>query len=72
MIVLDQVDIAETGVVTREVLSALADAAQARPELFVIADSRRSLKDFPPVCFKMNKAEFKALTGTAAGGAVWR
>lgn len=66
VIVLDQVDLAETGVVTRDVLSAIDAAAKNRPGLFVIADSRRGLSGFPPVCLKMNKAEFKALTGAIA------
>jgi len=63
LILLDQVDLAETGVVTREVLQAIAALARERPNLFAIADSRRSLKDFPAVAFKMNRAEFQLLTG---------
>jgi rfaE bifunctional protein kinase chain/domain len=66
MIVMDQVDIPETGVVTRRMLGAVGKAAQAKPRLFVIADSRRSLRGFPPVCFKMNAAELAALGGMAA------
>jgi rfaE bifunctional protein kinase chain/domain len=61
MIILDQVDIAETGVVTRKVLEAIQEIALAHPGLLIIADSRRSLRDFPPVCFKMNRAELAAL-----------
>ncbi len=64
VILLDQVDVAETGVVTRAVLKTVETLARSRPDLFMVADSRRSLKDFPPVAFKMNKAEFKAMTGT--------
>jgi rfaE bifunctional protein kinase chain/domain len=63
LIVLDQVDIAETGVVTTHVLAALADQMRAKPELLVLADSRRTLRGFPPVVFKMNAAELAALTG---------
>ena len=63
IIVLDQVDLAETGVVTRTVLGALGDLVKARPELLVLADSRRGLQGFPPVVFKMNAAELSALTG---------
>lgn len=66
IIVLDQVDNKDTGVVTGEVLEAVHTVAKTRPDLFVIADSRRSLKGFPPVSFKMNKSEFQALTGAAA------
>jgi rfaE bifunctional protein kinase chain/domain len=63
LIILDQVDTPETGVVTAQVLAAIGRIAQARPALFVIADSRRTLRDFPPVCFKMNAAELAALVG---------
>ncbi len=59
-IVLDQVDVAETGVVTREVLRALRIVARARPRCPIIADSRRGLRGFPPVMFKMNAAELAA------------
>lgn len=62
IIVLDQVDLAETGVVTRDVLQAVHAMAQKRPGMFVIADSRRGLRDFPPLGFKMNRAEFQAMT----------
>lgn len=63
MIVLDQVDEAGTGVVTQEVLAAVARVAEARPELPVLADSRRGLRGFPPLIFKMNGAELAALLG---------
>jgi rfaE bifunctional protein kinase chain/domain len=65
VIVLDQVDLPETGVITPEVLQALDQAARAFPKLLLIADSRRGLTDFPPLCFKMNRAEFKAMTAAA-------
>jgi rfaE bifunctional protein kinase chain/domain len=67
-ILLDQVDVTDTGVVTREVLKEVGRLAKERPRLFMIADSRRSLKDFPPLSFKMNRAEFKTLTGMADQG----
>ena len=62
VIVMDQVDVAETGVVTQALLGELGRATQgcAVP---VIADSRRGLRGFPPVIFKMNAAELAALTG---------
>jgi len=65
VVVLDQVDIPETGVVTRKLVQAFSGLAirAANPELFIIADSRRGLRDFPPVIFKMNAAELSALTG---------
>jgi rfaE bifunctional protein kinase chain/domain len=63
LIVMDQVDRADTGVVTRRVLETLGEVARANPAKLIIADSRRSLRDFPPVTFKMNGAELGALTG---------
>jgi bifunctional ADP-heptose synthase (sugar kinase/adenylyltransferase) len=63
VVVLDQVDVPETGVVTSKVRAALKELAEERPELLVLADSRRGLRGFPPVTFKMNAAELSALTG---------
>jgi rfaE bifunctional protein kinase chain/domain len=63
MILMDQVDVPETGVVTRRVLDAVSDLAKQRPSLLVLADSRRGLRGYPPVCFKMNVGELSALTG---------
>ena len=54
IIVMDQVDVAETGVVTRRVLEAIGELARQRPQLLILADSRRGLKNYPPVTFKMN------------------
>jgi bifunctional ADP-heptose synthase (sugar kinase/adenylyltransferase) len=34
-----------------------------RPNLLVIADSRRSLQGYPSVCLKMNRAELSLLAG---------
>ena len=65
VIVLDQVDIPETGVVTQKVLVGLKRLIEAKPDLLVMADSRRGLRGFPPVTFKMNAAELSVLTGTA-------
>lgn len=59
MILLDQVDIPETGVVTQSLLRAVRKTTGS----FILADSRRGLRGFPPVCFKMNRTEFCALTG---------
>lgn len=64
IIVMDQVDFADTGVVTRRVLETLGEVGRANPAKLVIADSRRGLRDFPPVTFKMNGAELVSLTGT--------
>jgi rfaE bifunctional protein kinase chain/domain len=64
MIVLDQVDAAETGVVTRQVLAAVA--AASGPALRVVGDSRRGLTGWPAMTFKMNGAEAALLAGRAA------
>ena len=69
IIPLDQVDIAETGVVTQRVLEAVREVTAKHPQLLILADSRRSLRGFPPVSFKMNAAElglFFAASGTMA------
>jgi rfaE bifunctional protein kinase chain/domain len=66
IVILDQVDVPETGVVTRRVLDRIKRLAKEDSELVVIADSRRSLRDFPPVIFKMNAAELKGLVGAKA------
>jgi rfaE bifunctional protein kinase chain/domain len=63
LIVLDQVDLPETGVVTRRVRETLGEVARTLPQRLIIADSRRGLRDFPPVVFKMNGRELGALTG---------
>jgi rfaE bifunctional protein kinase chain/domain len=67
IVVMDQVDVPGTGVVTKALLSALGEIAQNNPELLIMADSRRGLREYPPVAFKMNRAELAALTGNAAG-----
>ena len=63
IVVMDQVSIDETGVVTTPVLAAIA---AANPRMPILADSRRSLRDFPAVILKMNAHELAALTGTAS------
>lgn len=63
VIVLDQVEVPETGVVTRKVLINLRDLAEQKPDMPVLADSRRGLRGYPPVIFKMNATELSALTG---------
>jgi rfaE bifunctional protein kinase chain/domain len=65
VIVLDQVDVPETGVVTRRILQNLV--SHKAPDLLTLADSRRGLRDFPPVTFKMNAAELCSLTGAKEG-----
>lgn len=65
VILMDQVDLAGTGTVTEPVLEAVARLAQRRPEVPIVADSRRSLRGFPPVIFKMNAAELERFAGHA-------
>lgn len=63
VILMDQVDIAGTGVVTAPLLAAINSLRRARPGLLILADSRRGLKGFPPVDLKMNGAELRVLAG---------
>jgi rfaE bifunctional protein kinase chain/domain len=62
-ILLDQVDLPETGVVTKRVLQAIEAVTRQHPHLLLLADSRRGLRDYPPVTLKMNAVELAALTG---------
>jgi len=66
LVIMDQVDVAGTGVLTRAVLDAVATIAIQRPELLVLADSRRGLQGYPPVVWKMNRAELGKLRGAVA------
>jgi rfaE bifunctional protein kinase chain/domain len=63
IILLDQVDVPETGVITRRVLATVREVTAAHSNLLIIADSRRGLRNYPQVCLKMNRAEFAAMTG---------
>jgi rfaE bifunctional protein kinase chain/domain len=63
MIILDQVDLPETGVVTAKLLEAIGELVKELPGLLILADSRRGLRGYPPVCLKMNAAELAAFTG---------
>lgn len=64
-ILMDQVEASDTGVVTRRVLEAVGALACERTHPRIIADSRRGLRGFPPVTFKMNATELAALLGAA-------
>ncbi|MFN0066161.1 MAG: bifunctional heptose 7-phosphate kinase/heptose 1-phosphate adenyltransferase, partial [Limisphaerales bacterium] len=66
VIVMDQVDVPDTGVVTARVRAVLGELAAAFPTKLFLADSRRGLADWPALGFKMNAAELAALTGRAA------
>lgn len=63
MILMDQVDHPETGVVTRPVLEAAHACLRGGLVPVVLADSRRGLGDFPPMAFKMNAAELARMSG---------
>jgi rfaE bifunctional protein kinase chain/domain len=62
-ILLEQVDFAETGVLTQGLLQEIGRLAQQQPNLLAVADSRRGLGHFPPLTFKMNGAELARLLG---------
>jgi rfaE bifunctional protein kinase chain/domain len=64
IIIMDQVDLPETGVIGAKLLEAVGVLVKELPELLIVADSRRSLRGWPPVCLKMNAAELAALTGS--------
>jgi bifunctional ADP-heptose synthase (sugar kinase/adenylyltransferase) len=57
------VDVPETGVITKRVLEEVSTVTKNFPKLLIVADSRRGLRGFPPVVFKMNANELAALTG---------
>jgi len=63
IIVLEQVDIPETGVVTQKVLAGLKQIVEEDSKFLVLSDSRRGLRGYPPVTLKMNAVELGALTG---------
>lgn len=63
LILMEQVHVANTGTVTRALLNAARVLASALPNLPLLADSRGSLRDWPPVIFKMNSGELAELVG---------
>ena len=62
-IVLDQVDIAGTGVITPAILERVRYLSAHRPTMPVLADSRRGLRGWPSLDWKMNAAELGRLSG---------
>jgi rfaE bifunctional protein kinase chain/domain len=70
LVVLDQVDVPGTGVVTARVLETIGHLARELPDLLILADSRRGLRGWPPVGFKMNAAELRALSGAKPDAAL--
>jgi rfaE bifunctional protein kinase chain/domain len=67
LILMDQVDVPETGVVTSLLLEVVRQLVTEHPRLLILADSRRSLSGWPPVCLKMNAAELATLMKTHSG-----
>jgi len=63
MVLMDQVDLPETGVITSSLLETLGCIVRELPYMPIVADSRRGLRGYPPVCLKMNGAELNALAG---------
>ena len=70
VILMDQVDVEETGVVTKSVLARVASLEEKAATIPVFADSRRGLGGYPSVIFKMNAAELSSLTGMPAHSSV--
>ncbi len=70
MALLSQVDQPETGVLTTQVLETFKTIRRAKPKQLILADSRHSLRGFPPVAFKMNAAELAAFTGMSSASEV--
>ena len=66
MVLLEQVDEPDTGAFTGGVTDALSQIRRERPDLLMLADSRRGLGHFPTVGLKMNREEFGVLTGQKA------
>jgi len=65
VLIMDQVDLAETGVITGGVLREVGSLAGRRPGLLVLADSRRGLRGYPAVSMKMNCVELGMLLSCA-------
>jgi rfaE bifunctional protein kinase chain/domain len=63
ILLMDQVDLPQTGVLTSPVREAAYRAISGRDGLVVLADSRRGLNHYPSLVFKMNAAELAAMTG---------
>tara|TARA_B100000029_G_C17430431_1_gene907679 strand:+ start:87 stop:1118 length:1032 start_codon:yes stop_codon:yes gene_type:complete len=63
IIILDQVDEPETGVITQSLLQATAGIVT--PETTILGDSRRGLKGWPAIDYKMNLEEFHKLAPEA-------
>ena len=65
MVLLEQVDMADTGVLAGQVFDALGQAQKDYPKLLILADSRRGFAHFPNVALKINRDEFTSMTGVS-------
>ncbi len=65
VIVMDQVDLAETGTVTARIREALGEMSREHAKLPVLADCRRGLTGWPACIWKMNARELSVLAGVA-------
>jgi len=63
LVLLAQEDEPGSGVLSAPVLNTLQGVARSNPKQLVLADSRCSLRDYPPAIFKMNARELSALGG---------
>ena len=70
LIVLDQVEQEDCGVITANVRTAIAELARQHPEVLFWADSRRRIRQFRNVVIKPNQFEALGIDGPAAGEAV--
>lgn len=70
LIFLIQVDAPETGAITQGLLKVVGELAAKYPDKPMLADSRQSLKGWPPVSYKMNAAELGALLDKAGEMAI--
>jgi len=64
VLIMDQVDLPDTGVITGAVLREIEALVQRRSDLLVLADSRRGLRGYPAVSMKMNASELGMLLGS--------
>lgn len=65
LIVLDQVDEPDTGVISRSTLKALKEGLRMRPggQTWVLGDSRRGFEGWPSMALKMNASELSVVLG---------
>lgn len=63
VMLLDQVDEPETGVINATVLQAVGELAAEYPQVFFLGDSRRGFADWPHIAYKMNGMEFSRFEG---------